>query len=95
MNEQLIPQWLPGILVVAVVAFPAFFFMKRNVVIRLVGACVSVIAVLLLFSVVIGHQFTFTRPQDLPLLILGVGLGWLLSTIGRALHAASSRRKSS
>jgi len=93
-NEQLILQWLPGILIVAVVAFPAFFFMKRNVVIRLVVACVSIVAVLLLFGAVMGHQFTFTRREDLPPLFIGVGLGWLLSAGARALRAELSRRQS-
>ena len=92
MSAETISQWLPGIAFVAIVAFLALFFPKRPIVVRLLIACVAVVAALFLFGAVIGHQFTFWRAEDLPPLVIGFALALLASETTRALLA--SRRKS-
>lgn len=92
MNEHVVLQWLPGILIVAAIAFPCLFFIKRNFVLRLVAACVVVVIFLFVFGLFSGHQFSFTRREDLPPLLLGLALACLLSFGGRALRASLLRR---
>jgi hypothetical protein len=72
MDAQIVLQWLPGVLVVAVVAFPSFFFIKRHAAIQLLAGVVSVAAVLFLFGVFLGHEFTFWRLEDMPPWVLGL-----------------------
>jgi hypothetical protein len=95
MNAQIALQWMPGIGIVAVIAFFPLFFMKQHLALRIAAACFAVTALLFLFGLVLGHQFSFTRPEDLPPLFLGFLLGWLLAEVGRALRAAVARRRSS
>lgn len=92
MNVQAILQWLPGIVFVAVVAFIALFFPKRSLVVRLLIACLAVVAALFLFGLFVGHQFAFWRPEDLPPLVIGFVIALLASETTRALLA--SRRRS-
>jgi len=80
---------------VAVIAFFPLYFMKHHLVFRIAAACLGVSAFLLLFGLVLGHQFSFTRPEDLPPLFLGFVLGWLLAEGVRALREAIARGRSS
>lgn len=95
MDVQLFLQWLPGILMVAVPSFPAFFFIERGFLIRLAVACISSGCFLFLFAAVIGHQFSFTRREDVPVLALGLTLAWFLSASTRALRSTLSQRHTS
>ncbi len=83
MNIQLALQWSPGIGVIAVIAFFPMFFMKQHLFFRIAAAFLAVTALLFIFGLVLGHQFSFTRPEDLPPLILGFVLGWLLAMRAR------------
>ena len=95
MNSQLVLQWLPGIGIVAVIAFFPLFFIKQRLFFRAAAACLVVTASLFLFGLVLGHQFSFTRPEDLPPLFLGLMLGWISAEVVRALRAAIARGRSS
>ncbi len=95
MDVQLFLQWLPGILMVAVPSFPAFFFLKRGLLIRFAVASISAGCFLFLFGAIIGHQFSFTRPEDMPVLALGFVFAWLLSASTRTLRSIISRRHTS
>jgi hypothetical protein len=89
MNEpHLASLWaaLPGVIVVAVLSFPLFFFPSWHFGWRLLGACIAVVAGLSLFGQFIGHQFDFLRKQDLPILIVGFGGAFVLSAVGRLLR---------
>ena len=77
---------LPGTIVVALLAFPLLFFPRWNFGWRLLGACVAVVAGLSLFGMFIGHQFEFLRKQDLPILVVGLGVAFALSAVGRRLR---------
>jgi hypothetical protein len=76
--------------VVVVVAFPAFFLIHRNVVYRLAAGAISALAFLFLFGAALEPAFSFTRLQDFPPLVLGLGLAWILATIGRVLRTQLS-----
>lgn len=92
MSTQLALQWLPGIVIVAVISFFPLFFIRQHFAIRIVAASLAVAAFLLLFGMVLGHQFSFTRPEDVPPLLIGLALGCLLAALGRALRSAVARR---
>jgi hypothetical protein len=85
MTADLVQDWitaLPGILLVAVLALPALYFPRWNLVYRLALACVSV----LLFSLLLGlmtHEFHFTRPEDLLIEGVGIGLSGSISELAR------------
>jgi hypothetical protein len=90
MNEShLASLWaaLPGVIVVAVLAFPLFFFPSWHFGWRLLGACIAVVAGLSLFGQFMGHQFEFLRREDLPILVVGLGVAFALSAVGRLLRA--------
>ncbi|HET7366229.1 MAG TPA: hypothetical protein VFJ70_21845, partial [Burkholderiales bacterium] len=72
MDAQIVLQWLPGVLLVAVVAFPSFFLIRRHLLIQLLAACVCVAAVLFTFGMLLGHEFKFWRTEDLPPWVLGL-----------------------
>lgn len=84
MNIQIVVQWLPGVVIVAIGAFPAFFFVRQGFVIRLVLATICVLALLSVFGALIGHEFHFLRYEDMPPLVLGLAVGWLLASACRA-----------
>jgi hypothetical protein len=90
MNPQILLQWLPNLVVVMVVAFPAFFLMHRNVVYRLAAGTISALAFLVLLGAALEPPFSFARLQDIPPLVLGLGLAWILATIGRVLRTQLS-----
>jgi predicted RND superfamily exporter protein len=76
----------PGIIMVAVLAFPMLFFPSWHFAFRLFAACVSVLVGLGAFALFIGHQFEFLRSEDRPILMLGVGLACLIAAAARAIH---------
>jgi hypothetical protein len=90
-QEQLV-QWLPGIAVVAVAAFPGLFLLRKSLLVRLVAASATVIATLFLFGLMLGHQFHFARAEDIPVLLLGMLVAWLAAVCARALRAVLSHR---
>jgi uncharacterized membrane protein YfcA len=95
MNTQIALQWLPGIVIVAFVAFFPLFFIRQNFAIRLFAACIAVAAFLFMFGLVLGHQFSFTRSEDVPPLLMGLALGCLLAVGARSLRIkVAGRRKS-
>ena len=86
MNPQVLWQWLPNLFVVVLVAFPAFFLLRRNVIYRLVAGAISALAFLFFFGQVLDPPFSFTQLQDFPPLVLGLLLAWLLAMVGRVLR---------
>lgn len=90
MSLQVLWHWLPNLSVVVLVAFPAFFLIRRNAVYRLAAGAISACAFLLLFGVALEPPFSFTRLQDFPPLVLGLGLAWILAMIGRVLRTQLS-----
>ena len=47
---------IPGVLVVAVLAFPMLFFPRWHVLLRLLGSCITVVAGLGMFGAILGHE---------------------------------------
>jgi hypothetical protein len=90
MNLQVLWHWLPNLFVVVLVAYPAFFLMRGNAVYRLAVGAISASAFLFLFGEALEPPFSFTRLQDLPPLVLGLGLAWILAMIGRGLRTQLS-----
>jgi hypothetical protein len=75
MEADWIKMVLSGALVVATFAFPALFFPRWHFLLRLIGACITVAVGLGLFGALMGHQFDFLRPEDIPPLGIGWGSG--------------------
>jgi hypothetical protein len=90
MSLQVLWHWLPNLLVVALVAFPAFFLIRRGFVRRLAAGAISALAFLFFFGSALEPPFSFTRLQDFPPLVLGLGLAWILAMIGRVLRTQLS-----
>jgi hypothetical protein len=91
MDEQTFRQMLPGVLFVAMAAFPALCFMKRSFGVRLVVAAMCVFGFLSLFGLILGHQFTFWNRESIPLLVIGFALAWLAAFGVRYFHAAFTK----
>lgn len=88
-------QWLPGIAFVAVLMFPAHFFMRQSFIIRLFVAIVSTFAGLSLFGLMLGHEFHFTQLDDLPPLAMGLVVGILLGEGARLVRRGVARARAS
>lgn len=90
MNSASVVAWfwtaLPGVIMVAVLAFPVLFFPSGRFLFRLIGSFFIVMIGLSLFGMFIGHQFEFLRWQDMPVLGMGMALAIALSAGGRALR---------
>lgn len=86
MSLHVLWHWLPNLLVVVLVAFPSFFLIRRNVVYRLAAGAISASAFLFFLGAALEPPFSFTRLEDLPPLVLGLVLAWLLAMGGRALR---------
>jgi hypothetical protein len=89
---SMIPEWeailtaAPGVVFVAILAFPLLFFPSWNFAFRLFAACCSVLVGLGAFALLIGHQFEFLRPQDRPILAVGLGIACLIAGGARAIR---------
>lgn len=68
---------VPGVVAVAILGFPAFFFLECSIAFRLVAACGTVACALFLFRLLIGHEFVFWRLEDIPVWVVGLTLAWL------------------
>ena len=77
---------VPGVLMVVTLAFPMLYFPRWMFVLRLFAACVSVLVGLGAFALFIGHQFEFLRPQDRPILVVGLVIACLISAGARAIR---------
>jgi hypothetical protein len=87
MNLQpLWQQWLPNILIVVVVAFPAFFLIRRGAASRLLAGTVCAGGFLLLFGASMEPPISVLRADDLPVLLLGLVIAWVLAQTARALR---------
>ena len=87
MNSQsLWQQWLPNVLVVVVVAFPAFFLIHRGAASRLLAGTVCAGGFLLLFGASMEPPISVLRADDLPVLLLGLAIAWVLAQVARALR---------
>jgi hypothetical protein len=86
MSPQVLSQWLPNLIVVVLVAFPAFFLIRRSLVRRLTSGVISAVAFLHFFGEALDPPFSFTRVECFPPLLLGLALAWLLASGGRALR---------
>jgi hypothetical protein len=95
MSPQVIWQWLPNLLAVVVVAFPAFFLIHHNDGYRLVVGAISAVAFLFFFGVALDPPFSFTRLEDFPPLILGLAVAWILAVFGRTLRTQLSNGRTS
>jgi hypothetical protein len=84
---------LPGVLFVAILAFPAFCFIRKGFFLRLLVACGVPVTFVLWLSFGMGHQFTFLSIEAIPVLVIGLGLAWFISVFCRvALKTWQSRR---
>jgi hypothetical protein len=87
MNSQSLWQlWLPNVLIVVVVAFPAFFLTRRSAASRLAAGTVCAGGFLLLFGASMEPPISVLRADDLPVLLLGLAIAWVLAQTARALR---------
>jgi len=88
MNSQSLWQlWLPNVLIVVVVAFPAFFLPRRGAASRLAAGTVCAGGFVLLFGPSMEPPISVLRADDLPVLLLGLAIAWVLAQTARAMRA--------
>lgn len=93
MDATTIQQALPGIAIAAVIAFPMLFFPQWHLLYRLAAAYGAVLVCLAIFGQVLGHQFHFLQPVDILLEVIGVGVAWILSVVGRVVRKSQGKER--
>lgn len=82
MNAEVLLRAIPGALLVALFALPAFLLIRGSFLVALNVAIVVVFAGLSALNLSIGHGFAFWRPEDVPVLVGGIAVA---AAVGRLL----------